>query len=125
MELNLRRIAIGHLPKLAKRDSQETVEVRVLTRQQLRAAVIRDLGWLFNAIRPEPEAGPEDPMQAEETRQVRMLAWAEVLRGFSADSFSDSSFDIDMASPSGSSGKTSNYERLRSRIPIVRAQHAW
>jgi type VI secretion system protein ImpF len=37
-------------------DSQETVEARVLTRQQLRAAVIRDLGWLFNAIRPEPEA---------------------------------------------------------------------
>lgn len=36
-------------------DSQETVEARVLTRQQLRAAITRDLSWLFNAIRPEPE----------------------------------------------------------------------
>ena len=33
----------------------ETVEARVLSRQQLRAAVLRDLSWLFNAIRPEPE----------------------------------------------------------------------
>jgi type VI secretion system protein ImpF len=35
--------------------SRETVEARVLTRQQLRAAVLRDLSWLFNTIRPEPE----------------------------------------------------------------------
>lgn len=33
----------------------ETVEARVLNRQQLRAAVLRDLSWLFNATRLEPE----------------------------------------------------------------------
>jgi type VI secretion system protein ImpF len=37
-------------------DGRETVEDRVLTRQQLRAAVLRDLSWLFNTTRPEPEA---------------------------------------------------------------------
>jgi type VI secretion system protein ImpF len=35
--------------------SHEPVEARVLSRQQLRAAVLRDLTWLFNAVRPEPE----------------------------------------------------------------------
>ncbi|MDP9901040.1 type VI secretion system baseplate subunit TssE [Variovorax ginsengisoli] len=33
----------------------EALDARALTRQQLRAAVLRDLSWLFNAIRPEPE----------------------------------------------------------------------
>ncbi len=36
-------------------DSREPAEERVLTRQQLRAAVLRDLSWLFNCTRPEPE----------------------------------------------------------------------
>lgn len=31
---------------------QEPRDARVITRQKLRAAVIRDLGWLFNATRP-------------------------------------------------------------------------
>jgi type VI secretion system protein ImpF len=35
---------------------KEGLDARVLTRQQLRAAVLRDLSWLFNATRPEPEA---------------------------------------------------------------------
>lgn len=35
--------------------SRETAEERVLSRQQLRAAVLRDLSWLFNSTRPEPE----------------------------------------------------------------------
>lgn len=34
---------------------RENPEERVLTRQMLRSAVLRDLGWLFNATRPEPE----------------------------------------------------------------------
>lgn len=34
---------------------REPVEARVLSRQQLRAAVLRDLSWLFNTTRPEPE----------------------------------------------------------------------
>ena len=35
--------------------SSEPVNARVLSRQQLRQAVLRDLTWLFNATRPEPE----------------------------------------------------------------------
>lgn len=38
---------------------QEPVEARVLTQKQLRAAVLRDLGWLFNATRQEPEPRSE------------------------------------------------------------------
>lgn len=34
--------------------SSEPLDARVLTRQQLRAAVLRDLSWLFNANRAEP-----------------------------------------------------------------------
>ena len=34
---------------------KETQDARALTRHQLRAAVLRDLSSLFNAIRPEPE----------------------------------------------------------------------
>ena len=37
------------------RGKVESASARALTRQQLRAAVLRDLGWLFNAIRAEPE----------------------------------------------------------------------
>jgi type VI secretion system protein ImpF len=32
----------------------EALEARVLTRQQLRAAVLRDLSWLFNTTRAQP-----------------------------------------------------------------------
>lgn len=34
---------------------RESADERVLTRQALRAAVLRDLGWLFNCTRPQPE----------------------------------------------------------------------
>lgn len=37
------------------KQTKESLEARVLTRQQLRAAVLRDLSWLFNATRQEPE----------------------------------------------------------------------
>lgn len=37
----------------------EGVERRALSRAQLRAAVLRDLGWLFNATRAEPGAESE------------------------------------------------------------------
>jgi type VI secretion system protein ImpF len=36
-------------------DRNEAVEERVLSRLQLRAAVLRDLSWLFNATRLQPE----------------------------------------------------------------------
>lgn len=35
----------------------EGVDARVLSRQQLRAAVLRDLSWLLNATRAEPDEG--------------------------------------------------------------------
>jgi len=34
---------------------KESLDARVLSRQQLRAAVLRDLSWLFNDSRIEPE----------------------------------------------------------------------
>jgi type VI secretion system protein ImpF len=46
-------------------EGQESVEARVLTRQQLRAAIVRDLSWLFNAVRPEPEAATVRLMELE------------------------------------------------------------
>ena len=45
-------------------DSQrEPIEARVLTKQQLRAAVLRDLSWLFNTSRAEPDAARGDPAE--------------------------------------------------------------
>ena len=48
-------------------ERQEAVEARVLSRQQLREAVLRDLAYLFNATRPEPEA--------ESTRKEELALW--------------------------------------------------
>lgn len=48
-------------------DLQETVESRVLSRQQLREAVLRDLAYLFNATRSEPEAAS--------TRKGELALW--------------------------------------------------
>jgi type VI secretion system protein ImpF len=49
-------------------ERKEGVETRTLTRQQLRAAVVRDLAWLFNATRPEPELAS--------TRQQELELWS-------------------------------------------------
>lgn len=58
-ELNSRdRLQPSLLDRLIDHEPQqqrEALDARVLTRQQLRAAVLRDLSWLFNAIRSEPE----------------------------------------------------------------------
>lgn len=53
----------------APRNASETSDARVLSRQQLREAVLRDLSWLFNATRPEPEPA------SERTDEIAM--WAE------------------------------------------------
>lgn len=50
---------LDRLTDLQPLERKETVEARVLSRQQLRSAVLRDLAWLFNAIRAEPEAKSE------------------------------------------------------------------
>jgi len=58
-ELNSRdRLQPSLLDRLIDQEPHERIEAldaRALTRQQLRAAVLRDLSWLFNAIRSEPE----------------------------------------------------------------------
>jgi type VI secretion system protein ImpF len=58
-ELNSRdRLQPSLLDRLLDHEPQqrkETAEARVLTRQELRAAVLRDLSWLFNAVRLEPD----------------------------------------------------------------------
>ena len=43
--------------------AREAIDARVLNKQQLRAAVMRDLSWLFNTARSEPDplrGAPED-----------------------------------------------------------------
>lgn len=58
-ELNSRdRLQPSLLDRLIDNEPRQRIEgldARALTRQQLRAAVMRDLSWLFNAIRAEPE----------------------------------------------------------------------
>lgn len=44
---------------------QESREARVITSQRLRAAVIRDLGWLLNATRPLQGVAWDDAPHAE------------------------------------------------------------
>jgi type VI secretion system protein ImpF len=69
-ELNARdRLQPSLLDRLlddAPRERKESADERILTRQELRAAVLRDLSWLFNAIRPEPEPASE---QVQELRK--------------------------------------------------------
>jgi type VI secretion system protein ImpF len=71
-ELNSRdRLQPSLLDRLlddAPRERKEGIDARVLTRQELRAAVLRDLSWLFNAIRPEPEPA------SEQVQALRMWA---------------------------------------------------
>jgi type VI secretion system protein ImpF len=40
--------------------AREAIEARVLSKNQLRAAVLRDLSWLFNTARQEPDAASAD-----------------------------------------------------------------
>lgn len=49
--------------------ARESVEGRVLNRQQLRSAVLRDLSWLFNCTREEPDYRSRDLDRIEVWRQ--------------------------------------------------------
>jgi len=49
--------------------SKESLDARVLNRNQLRAAVLRDLAWLFNTARAEPDPANADPRE--------VAAWEE------------------------------------------------
>jgi type VI secretion system protein ImpF len=44
---------------------REALEARVLSKQQLRHAVLRDLSWLFNTTRMEPDPVRGDPEEIE------------------------------------------------------------
>jgi type VI secretion system protein ImpF len=48
---------------------REGIDSRMLSRQQLRAAVLRDLSWLFNTTRAEPEVNSE--------REDERVRWAQ------------------------------------------------
>jgi type VI secretion system protein ImpF len=49
---------------------KEGIEARALSRAGLRAAVLRDLSWLFNATRAEPEPQSERTEELERWRQA-------------------------------------------------------
>lgn len=74
------RLQPSLLDRLTDQDrssSSEPVAARVLTRQQLRSAVLRDLGWLLNANRAEPsESHPRVTRAAYLDEQV--LLWEQV-----------------------------------------------
>ena len=57
---------LDRLIDAAPQETREPAEARVLSRQQLRAAVLRDLTWLFNTTRPEPEPASD---RAEEVAE--------------------------------------------------------
>jgi type VI secretion system protein ImpF len=44
----------------APTSQKESLDARVLSRQQLRAAVLRDLSWLFNTTCEEPDGSTDD-----------------------------------------------------------------
>ena len=49
---------------------REAIEARVLSKQQLRGAVLRDLSWLFNTSRAEPDAMRGHPDDVAAWRDV-------------------------------------------------------
>lgn len=82
MQANTRdRLQPSLLDRLIDRapaERQESNAARVLSRAQLRAAVLRDLSWLFNAVRAEPGAGSAR-RQAAALWQAHPLARRSVL----------------------------------------------
>lgn len=74
-ELNSRdRLQPSLLDRLmddAPLQKKEAVDARVLTRQQLRAAVLRDLSWLFNDTcqEPEPNSALTDDLKMWQSNQ--------------------------------------------------------
>ncbi|MEO5882941.1 MAG: type VI secretion system baseplate subunit TssE [Caldimonas sp.] len=53
--------------------SKEPLEAKVLNKQQLRAAVLRDLSFLFNTTRAEPDAERGDPKEVAAWKEA---SWA-------------------------------------------------
>jgi len=55
---------LDRLTDLESSTSKEPLEAKVLNKQQLRAAVLRDLSFLFNTTRAEPDPERVDPREA-------------------------------------------------------------
>jgi len=49
----------------ARASPNEPDDRRVMTKQQIRAAVLRDLSWLFNAVQPMPKRADADSAVAD------------------------------------------------------------
>ncbi len=58
-------------------NTKEPIEARVLTRQQLRAAVLRDLSWLFNANRAEPARRGNNKTAKSEFIESELAMWKQ------------------------------------------------
>lgn len=61
---------LDRLTDLETSSSREAIEARVLTKHQLRAAVLRDLSWLFNTTRAEPDPVRGDPKEVADWRHA-------------------------------------------------------
>ena len=61
---------LDRLTDLDTASAREAIDARVLTKQQLRAAVLRDLSWLFNTTRAEPDAQRGDPQEVAEWKSA-------------------------------------------------------
>jgi type VI secretion system protein ImpF len=59
-------------------NSKEPLDARVLTRQQLRAAVLRDLSWLFNANRAEPSRRTASKGARPDYIEADLAMWKQV-----------------------------------------------
>src|SRR6185295_10043278 len=67
------RLQPSLLDRLTDRESttsKEPLEAKVLNKQQLRAAVLRDLSFLFNTTRAEPDAERGDPREVAVWKDV-------------------------------------------------------
>jgi type VI secretion system protein ImpF len=58
-------------------NTKEPLEARVLSRQQLRAAVLRDLSWLFNANRAEPARRRNPKSVVPERIEKELAMWKQ------------------------------------------------
>jgi type VI secretion system protein ImpF len=82
--------------------SREALDARVLSRNQLREAVLRDLTWLFNAVREEPDPDSDD------VDRVRLWRSAPLAR--------DSVVNFGIPALSGTSLNVLDFPRLEEAI---------
>lgn len=66
---------LDRLTDLDPNTSTEPLDARVLSRQQLRAAVLRDLSWLFNANRAEPSRRSSSKQSRPDYVEQELVRW--------------------------------------------------